>query len=164
LLWNRWGTDRDDAAWENKDVEPKSIESGFCCVKERGGDNLTLEKICGDLLRSLETLAAEDYALRKRQKVGHYALYVPIIATNAALWTCQVDPANVDMHTAEIDYADARWNQVSYLRFRKSFPSSVASAQLPEDLSRMSQASEGTVFVIDGAKLPDFLKEFSIVS
>jgi hypothetical protein len=115
------------AAPRDSFLQPESAESSFCVVPgEGGGRRPLLEKMIDELLQSLEAFALEEYRLNQD---SHFRrLYVPVIVTNARLFTCTFDPANVSLETGEIP-ADANFEEVPCIRFRKTLWSHIVSGQ-----------------------------------
>ena len=146
--------------WGDIQVTPASPESEFCSVKGQGDQQTPmLERIAGTLVESVEGLSNDVLQL----DLGNYKsrVILPVIVTNAALLIGQFDPTVVDKSSGEVE--DADFHEVPHLRFRKS----LSMTSMPDDpdgarLRDLAAASERTVFVVNAAAFPAWLRALDV--
>lgn len=119
VLWAYRGETGDRSwGWDDFRFQPRTLRSEFCIVRGASDDDRPLlERLGSDLVRAAESLAREDLSVRDRREGP--MLYVPVIVTNARLYTCQVEPGAVDLATGEVPQS-ACFAEVSAIRFRKA--------------------------------------------
>lgn len=165
--------------WEPR---PESYEAAFCIIRGQGQkDKPLLERICGTILKSVDSLAAEEIPMRtkllewmsKNRENIHGVetiarlnldaredrLYLPTIVTTANLYVCRFDPSKVSIENGQLPGAD--FESVPFIRFRKTLstelpPGATSSAQYIEEADK---EKEQTVFVVQAGHLLQFLKE-----
>ena len=131
-----------------------SPESAYC-VASKGpkSANLNLDDIASDLLASCEGLLG-DWDLKLRDDP---TVCIPIIVTNALLFTCAFDPAQMDLGSGDLP-ADAAFMSRPFVRFRKALRNGAGLTSLDvKDLDEVVGEGERTVFVVDSRQLVPFL-------
>lgn len=140
---------------ENWDMNPASTESEFCVVStsESGRDQRMLERDASFVVRATEAFAHD---FRERFKTGDplssTCLFLPIVVTNAPIYTARYRPIEVSLETGEFLQPAHEIERVSWVRFRKAFTS-----ESGPDLGDRS------VFVIEASSLIEFLKGLKAV-
>jgi hypothetical protein len=157
ILWRkRLSENRPAAAWDDFSLKRQSLEAEFCVVRGQADTQVPmLERLSGILLASVEALALEEAAYP--QKVGWAGLrfYFPAVVTTARLSVCRADPAVVDLSSGEL--ANAAFEEVPYIRFTKSLPTTLGSSRLPTNVPEAAHESRRTVFVVNASHLAAFL-------
>jgi hypothetical protein len=111
--------------WGDWKLDPVSPESMFCVVSTsaKGKDQRMLEPDAQRLLRATDAYAHEYRSRLKPQQPGvRDRLFIPLLVTNARLFTARYEPAQVSLESGRFDslpvVEDAKW-----VRFRKTFTS-----------------------------------------
>jgi hypothetical protein len=78
-------------------------------------------------------------------KLPHVVL--PVIVTNAEIYTAHYDPTEVSLETGELEKGSGKLEQVPWVRFCKSFA---------------ANDSERSVFVVNASSFGNFLEELAI--
>jgi hypothetical protein len=137
-----------------------SPESGYCAATRSTNGlksaNLNLDDIASDLLESCEGLLGDwNQTLR-----GNVTACIPIIVTNARIYTCAFDPAAMAMDLDSGSLPDSsQFQRQPFVRFRKAFRHS-PGLYVPRKKNRLAQVveqGERTVFVVDARDLVPFL-------
>jgi hypothetical protein len=132
-----------------------SPESGYCVAKKGSSSaNLNLDGIASHLLESCEGLLG-DWDLKLP---GSVTACIPIIVTNAKLWTCTFDPAAMDLGVADLP-PEAAFQSQPFVRFRKAFRRSAGlfAPDVKKSMVQVVEQGERTVFVVDARHLVPFL-------
>ncbi|KRT69644.1 MAG: hypothetical protein XU15_C0009G0004 [candidate division NC10 bacterium CSP1-5] len=134
---------------EDWGVYPRSTHAEFCIVStsESGKDQRLLEKDAGLLIHATEAFA-EDFRDRfqSRSKLSPTCLFLPVIVTNAPIYTARYDPTSVSLETGEFSELPQEIESAPCVRFRKAFISGGAR-----------ELGERSVFVVNAASLSEFL-------
>ena len=123
------GDQRVEISSEEWNLYPKTHCSQFCVVSTSdSGDQRLLEKDAGLLISATDAFA-DDFRRRATANAGQYVsdrcLFVPVIVTNAKLYTTRYKPSEaVPLDTGEFSKLPAETESVECIRFRKAFPSS----------------------------------------
>ncbi len=142
---SKGGKPKDGQRSEN----PKGKNSG---AKDEKFANLDLDRIASNLLASCVGLLG-DWSIQ----LDHHTACVPIVVTNADLFTCRFDPVAIDLVSGDLP-ANAVFKPVSFVRFRKAFRQGAGVSTA--DAKRVAGAvaeGERTVFVVNAAHLVPFL-------
>lgn len=164
VLWTHRQSGRPDLlAFDDLRIAPATPESAFCIADTKTktkGDERQLERTAGGLLRSVESLA--EHELRPAIP-EHLAIYLPVIVTTAALFTCRLDPAKVQLEDGTL--SGGEFDPVGAVRFRKTLPSRVGSYSYEPVKSfwKGNELAERTVFVVSAAHLIEFLKALGVM-
>jgi hypothetical protein len=156
-LWSCRARDSRRAwGWDNLRFRPTTLRSEFCIVRGASDDDKPmLERISGDLVKASESLAREELEMRERRK--EVALYIPVIVTNATLYTCRVEPGSVDLSTGMVP-SSAQFNRVSAIRFRKSLASDlVHDPETYDSIAEGQLKKERSTFVVHVSDLAEWL-------
>jgi hypothetical protein len=142
-------TRRVELFWEDWAVYPRSTASEFCVLStsESGRDQRLLERDAGLLVRSTEAFAL-DFRDRFRpdSKISPTCLFLPVIVTNAPIYTARYGPDEISLETGEFRGSPEEIESVPCVRFRKAFTS---------DFGR--DMGDRTVFVVNAVSLCKFL-------
>jgi len=140
---------RTDLFCETWDLDPPSIESEFCVVSTTaaGKDQRLLERDASLLTYATDTFA-DDF--RRKHSPGSglpsACLVIPVIVTNAALFTARYLPSDVSLETGVFQAPPKEVEPAEWVRFHKGFPS-------------RSEVDVGdrTVFIVNASAFPTFL-------
>lgn len=136
-------------------IAPSTPASAFCVVVGGRDDRPQLERIAGDLLRRMEALADQE-SMIPAHPGSDPILYIPVIVTNAELFTVTCDPASIDLSTGEAP-KDASVEVVSVLRFTKNLSTRIDT--LGRSLEELNAEGDRTVFVVNSTAIVDFLTQ-----
>ena len=141
---------------ENREwlIAPGGPESAFCVVStsDSGKDRRLLEKDAQDLIRATDALALRSAApTTPSWTVPVPLLYIPILVTNAPLFTATYDPHDIPVDTGCLSQSAELLSEAPFVRFRKAFTSDEG-------------IGERTVFVVNSSHLAFFLESLSHVA
>jgi hypothetical protein len=165
VFWtNRKEKDKDVWGWLDIAADPPSAQSSFCVLKGQDEKKTPmLERIADSLLPSIEALAIQEMSLQPYDNTfGKPALYLPIIITNAKLSTASFDAKNVNMETGKLE--DAKFEEVSLVRFRKSLTTHMHSTMAPKDLIEANVFSQVSILVVNASSFAKVFTEFHLQS
>lgn len=131
-----------------------SHESAYCAAPKGGqGANLNLDRIASELLSACEGLLGDWHI----KLPGEPTACIPIVLTNARLYTCTYDPTAMDLGTGDIPH-EADIKPAHFVRFRKAFRQGAGVATIDEkEIADAVAEGERTVFVVDTRHLIPFL-------
>ena len=131
-----------------------SPESAYCVARKGNQSaNLNLDSIASGLLAACEGLLG-DWDIKLP---GDPTACIPIVCTNAQLFTCTFDPAEMDLGTGDLPEG-ATFKPVEFVRFRKAFRQRAGLETVDEkDIAGAVIEGERTVFVVDSRHLVKFL-------
>ncbi len=163
-LWASKGREGNlQIGWDELDFKPESLESSFCVVRGSGEGHLSLlERLAAQLVQSVDCLAQEDindldYMARD---IG---IYMPIIVTTAALFTCRFDPAKISLATGMLP--QSTFEAVPLVRYRKAFaPTAPPGEPSPRGLPGMVRSRERSVLVVHAESLIDTMHEADLIT
>ena len=141
---------------EDWNLDPTSTHSELCVVStsESGRDQRLLEKDAGLLVRATDAFA-RDFVERvdpnSCRPPSPPRLFVPVIVTNAPIYTARYSPRDVSLKTGEFSTPPDEVEEAESVRFRKAFTSDGAS-----DLGDRS------VFVVHADSFLKFLQLITI--
>lgn len=148
-------TNNDFFFWTEGNVEPSSYEAAFCVVPGQDPKSKPmLERTASELI-----LATEAVAVAEREMGKQSNFYFPVIVTTAELRICIFSPEEISLEKGEI--ANAAFETVPFLRFRKSF---IPWSGRAESLAESSRESERTVFIVNSLGFIDFLRAWERTS
>lgn len=132
-------------------LHPRSTCSEFCVVStsDSGRDQRLLERDAGVVVRAAD---AFGFDFQKRFRPDHdpspsaACLVVPVIVTNAPIYTARYNPSEVSLESGEFVGPPKEVDSTPCVRFRKAFMSDVGP-----DLGDRS------VFVVNAAAFAEFL-------
>jgi hypothetical protein len=146
-------------AWLTDDIEPRSVEAGFCIVRGQGDKNSPmLERVADILLPSVEAVAIEEMSLEPHSPIGTNALYLPVIVTNARLYSCLFDPADVGMDSGKL--SGAKFTEEKMLRFRKNLITGFKDEEKHRDLVEANRQKQRSIWVVNSSHLSEILAGF----
>lgn len=139
-----------------------SPESAFCAAtKSEPGSagkprvksaNLNVDDIASLLLQSCEG-AMNDWRIEQHDEV----VCLPIIVTNASIYTCAFDAAAVNLADGDLP-AGAEFKPRPFVRFRKAFKQTAGLDPHPAPVLEAAAGNgERTVFVVEARHLVTFL-------
>jgi len=153
--------------WIHQDCYPESVVSAFCAVPGQSDKNRPmLERIAGNLLASVESLAYEELsvtssvATQPGYGTGAYipfSAYIPVIVTNSELMVFYFEPTEVDLKSGMAEDDRGVCEPVPFVRFRKSLTTSLPSEEVAHSLKDANKQSQRTIFVVHAPELPNFL-------
>lgn len=128
---------------------PKSHCSEFCIVStsKSGRDQRLLERDASLVIGATDAFA-EDIRnrLRRREPLSPPYLFLPVIVTNAKIYTARYKPSEVSLDTGEFEELPKEIEEAPWVRFSKAF-----TAGGGPDLGSRS------LFVVNSASLGEFL-------
>lgn len=136
-------------------MKPRSPEAMFCVVgtSDSGRDSRMLEKDAQLLIRGTDAYTLHERSKVIRNTAGPQLIVVPVIVTNADLFTATYDPNDVSLDSGELrEIALADVSPVQCIRFRKAFTAG----------SR--DAGDRSVFVVAANSLQTFLHDLDVIS
>ncbi len=150
------------SGWDDFAIEPRSPQSEFCAIRGSGeNDKPLLERICGQLLKSIESLSIEEMEITSgHNPVNAACIYIPVVVTNTQLELCHFDPEKVSMSDGLLP--NGNFKTVPFIRFRKSLTTIVSSSVKATNLTDASKEKERTILIINSNSLSDFLENFQL--
>ena len=152
---NKWG-------WADTiEFEPQSMESSYCLFQSQDEKNPSIERIADTLLPSIEAAGMQWLTFRD-VSANDSRLFLPVIVTNATLYTCTFDADRVSMVDGGLPDGDCQ--EVPCVRFRKGLamgPAKKGSARSFTDVNRQQQR---TLLVVNAASLANIIKELSLTT
>lgn len=130
---------------------PPSTGSEFCVVStsDSGRDQGLLERDAGLVVRATDAFAHE-FPERFRPDVdgsrSTTRLFVPMIVTNAPIYTARYRPSEVSLETGEFSVPPKEVESVPYVRFRKAFMS-----------DGVTNLGDRSVFIVNAEAFAEFL-------
>lgn len=139
-------TNRLEVFCEDWSLSPRSTISEFCVVStsESGTDQRLLERDAGLLIQ-----ATDDFAHRVKARGGQVpteCLVVPVIVTNAPIYTARYKPADVSLESGEFSVVPNDVTNPECARLHKRFTS-----------GSIQDLGERTVFVVNAPSFSEFL-------
>jgi hypothetical protein len=121
-LWTAWERDEFSrmarAGWDLYEAKPGSYRARYCeILAQKSSKGFTLEALSRMLIRSVEALAWESMELGGGPLDDAWT-YIPVIVTNAELFACFLDPAEVDLRSGA--YKKSDFAPIPFIRFHKS--------------------------------------------
>lgn len=151
--------------WTDERASPESHKSSFCVLETEGKrDNRTLEKIAGEVLVSLESVAKSEVDIWKKKETGwRNKVYIPVIVTTADIKRIVFNEIDVDIENGNIFDSKSEVESVPYIRFAKSITTSL-SFEYPKnfELSNIHAINERMIFIVQAKHFIEFLKNFSM--
>jgi hypothetical protein len=129
---------------EDRMLQPASAESEFCV------GNQALEADAALVVRAADAFA--EFIRVNENRRGtlpiHSQLVLPVIVTNAPLYSVRYQPAEVALDTGEFAALPGEIDREQWVRFRKSFT-----------VDARFDIAERSVFVVNASYFQDFLKQ-----
>lgn len=140
---------------------PESYISEFCSIRGQGEDHISmLERLCSNLLNSIEALGAEEVLLSSRYSYGSRFIYFPVIVTNAQLYACHLQTKDISLDEGKLD--NGQFEPVPYIRFRKSLTTKLTPSAAPETIQGANKNRIRTVLIVQASNLAALLQEWSL--
>ena len=147
-------TKRAEMFCETWDLLPPSTVSEFCVVSTSDSrkDRRMLEHDARSVVRATDAFAHyfKGRFDPNRDRLTEACLFLPLLVTNAAIYTARYRPADVSLETGEFVALPKEIEPTPWVRFRKAFTSDSGP-----DLG------DRTVFVVQAVSLVDFLRALS---
>jgi hypothetical protein len=161
---NTGGEWNDIQVWDNVRLWPGSLQSEFCILQsDEQRRQPILESLATEVLESIEGLAKEEIDIEtSREPPNQLKLFIfPAIVTNAEIAVCRFDPARININDGTLDVEDVEISTVPFIRFRKSLATGFPQGAFYY-LEAANKARERTVFIVNAASLPEFLKNWKM--
>jgi hypothetical protein len=147
--------------WYDFRIYPESYESEFCVIRGHGeGDKSMLERLSGNLLKSMECFMAEELSIVTKQNLDNQHFYYPAIITTAQLHVCHFDTSNISLEDGKLN--DADYESVPFIRFRKSLATSTTTDAKSRNVKEVNMAKERTILIINASELTNILTDWKI--
>lgn len=143
-------------------LKPSLPESQFCVVRGSGEQGPTLlERLASTLMASIEALIAHEATVRTASRDFAH-MYVPIIVTNASLYTCVFNPGAISLKSGRIDVDQAEYSEVPFVSFRKTLRHPSEAAAPPRNLPGENRTGQRCILIVNSEYLTSFLKDIEI--
>jgi hypothetical protein len=139
-------SNRTEVFCEDWALDPRSTVSEFCVVSttQSGKDQRLLERDAGLLIRATDVFAHE--IRKKGGQLPTACLVVPVIVTNAPIYTARYKPSAVSLETGEFTSPPTDVTNPACARFQKQFTS-----------DSIQDLGDRTVFVVNALSFVEFL-------
>ena len=146
----------DKACW-NDDVEfwPATIEAAYCIFELQDEKSPMLEKIADSLLPSVEA-AGTDWLSHTWAGNGESSVFIPVIVTNATLYTLTFDASCVSMVDGTLPSGE--FQTVPFIRFRKGLSQTEAGENV-RNFSDANRQQQKTMLIVNAAELSGMLTQ-----
>jgi len=149
-----------DNGWYDFYYNPPSIEAEDCIVRGQDKQLPMLERLSGDLLRSLGAVALQEQQIREREGLGFPRIYIPMIITTADLFVCRADEdEDITMDGRIMETAE--FLPVPFVRFRKSLVTRLSPDAEPQNLPEENLDKQRSVLIVNNENLIQILKSFA---
>jgi hypothetical protein len=144
-------TRRIEIICENWALHPRSNVSEFCVVGTSAtGDQRLLERDAELLIRATDAFAFDLKRLESEPQ-PYACLIVPVVVTNAKLYTARYNPNTVSFDTGEFTAIPDDVTNPECVRFHKAFTSDAVLFDL----------GDRTIFVVNAESLTEFLSRIA---
>lgn len=130
---------------ETRELLPSSPSSEFCIVSTATGTERMLERDAAILVSATDAFAQDKQEWPKMRLSSPY-LIVPVLVTNAELYTARYEPSEVSLQSGEFEEVPDDLKRAPWIRFCKTF-----IAGRGRDLGLRS------IFVVNASSLTTFL-------
>jgi hypothetical protein len=136
---------------------PPSVEAAYCVFETQDEKSPMLERIADSLLPSVEAAGA-DWLTHGWTGNMESRVFIPVVVTNATLYTCTFDAGRVSMTNGNVDTGE--FQAVPFIRFRKGLTQAPAGANVRnfKDANRQQQR---TMLIVNAAELSGTLKQLA---
>jgi hypothetical protein len=137
--------------WSDSPFYPSSQECEFCVIRGTGEKGPgVLERLGQVLSRAIEAIAAEELLI-DGNATPFRRFYAPLIVTTASLHLCRFDAAGISLSDGTLP-TDSRFEEVSFVRFRKNLTSSFTEPMPTSSFEGITNR-ERTVLVLNAGAL-----------
>jgi hypothetical protein len=141
--------------WEDDiSFAPHTLESSYCLFDTQVETNPTIERACDTLLPSVEAAGSEWLTFRDVVR-SESRLFMPVIVTNATLYTCVFDPETISMADGTLPGGD--FQEVPFVRFRKGLAMGQSKLGYASNFKHANQQQQRTVLIVNSKSLASTL-------
>jgi hypothetical protein len=171
LFWtHKSSAHRTVNGWHDFSFTPMSQETSFCVLKDDSNKQTLFERIADELLPAMEAIGIEEMTLMGDTSLAlrDTMCYLPIVVTNASLYTANFDPATLDMKSGRFPVGACEFKEVPCIRFRKSLGTHVTmhrqfnASQRYNALPEANAARQRTILILNSDSLSASLKDLRI--
>jgi hypothetical protein len=145
----------DKTFWtDDVEFQPSTVEAAYCVFESQDEKSPMLERIADSLLPSVEA-AGSDWLTHRSAVNGESRVFLPVIVTNATLYTCTFDASVINMTDGNLPTGE--FQAQPFIRFRKGLtqPKTGKNALNFKDANRKQQKS---MLIVNAAELSGTLK------
>ncbi len=135
---------------------PPTVESAYCIFEAQDEKSPMLERIADSLLPSVESAGA-DWLTHNDACNGTSRIFIPVVVTNATLYTCTFDASSIGMAEGNVPSGD--FQAVPFIRFRKGLTQATTKGNV-RDFKDSNRQQQKTMLIINAAELSGVLKQF----
>ena len=149
----------DKSAWQDiVDFYPPTKEAAYCVFETQDEKSPMIERIADTLLPSVEAVAVEWF---RHTYVGNNQLriFVPVIVTNATLYTCSFDAADIRLSDGILPSVD--FQPVPFVRYRKGL-TQVASSETVNNFKDANRKQQRSILIVNAESMADTFKKISL--
>jgi hypothetical protein len=140
------------------DFDPPTLESPYCHFDGQDEKNPSIDRIADTLLPSVEAAASERLTHTDGYN-GENRVFVPVIVTNATLYTCSFDAADVSMTDGNLSKSD--FQEVPFIRYRKGLVQSRATDIRSRNFKDSNRQQQRSLLIVNAASLASTLKQLN---
>jgi hypothetical protein len=156
--------------WLDFDFTPKSPESSFCVLRGDNNNRTMFENIADGLLPAVESIGLEEAKLSPPSSISmpQTRCFLPIVITNASLYTASFDPGDLDMKSGRLPDGKSSFKEVPLVRFRKSLGThATLKREIRPDgredaIAESNRTSQRTILVLNSGSLISSLKDLML--
>jgi hypothetical protein len=149
--------------WHDFQFTPVSPEAAFCTLFGDNNKRTTLERIADELPPATESVGLKETALSRQgpDQMATTRCYLPVIVTNALLYTASFDASDLDMKTGQLPPGKCDFREVPCVRFRKSLglhlttQKEVEASNRDDAIVQQNRASQRTIIVLNSASMSE---------
>lgn len=154
--------------WCDFDFVPVTPEAAYCVFRGQDEKKPMLERIADDLMPAVEAIGYEEMTSKSSRRLlnGEWRLFLPLIVTNATLYTGTFDADRVSMANGRLSEGTCEFKPVPFVRFRKSLVTHYSGNDTGHEhrsmIGKTGLAKERTILVINSSALADSLKLLNV--
>jgi len=138
---------------------PPAPESSYCLFETQDEKNPTIERIADTLLPSVEAVGKQWFTFR-HVSIGTRRLFLPVIVTNATLYTCTFDAEKVSIADGGLSHGD--FQEVAIVRFRKGLAMGQIGSGNASDFADANRQQQSTLLIVNSSSLASTLKQLEL--
>lgn len=151
---------QDRCGWADAvDFQPETPEASYCLFESQDEKNPALERIADTLLPSVEAVGRQWFSFGDVYS-GERRVFLPVIVTNATLFTCTFDASTITLGDGCLPQGD--FQQVPFIRFRKGLALQQPGRGKARNFADANRRWQRTVLVVNAACLSAFLKALDV--